>query len=59
MPAFNEKPESYKDYRNRTMTKHIEKLLNQLRQIKDCSLKQDDKVALRKKLLEILATPTN
>lgn len=40
--------EKYKDYRNRTIKKHFEKFLNQLEQIRQCSLKDEDK----KKLLQ-------
>ena len=48
------KVENYKDYRNRVMTKHIDKIKNQLRQIKDCSLKPEDKEKLKKQLIEII-----
>jgi hypothetical protein len=43
--------EPYSAYRNRTVNKHLDKIKNQLRQIKDCSLKADDK----RKLLNQLA----
>ncbi len=39
-------PEKYSDYRNRNFQKHKEKLTNQLRQIKECSLKEEDKKRL-------------
>jgi hypothetical protein len=48
------KVENYKDYKNRTVKKHIEKLTNQIRQIKDCSLKGEDKVKLKAELLQLL-----
>ncbi len=47
-------PEKYKDYRNRTITKSLEKFKHQLQGIKACSLKGDDKNKLRKQLLELL-----
>lgn len=48
------KPEKYKDYRNRTKGKHIDKLNHQLWQIKDCSLKIEDKQQLKKELLSAI-----
>lgn len=52
--GFGYQVENYKDYKNRAVTKHLDKMKNQLRQIKDCSLKGDDKTALKKKLLELI-----
>lgn len=46
--------EKYKDYKNRTMQKHLDKLNNQLWQIKQCSLKQADKEKLRQQILEFV-----
>ncbi len=46
--------ENYKDYRNRTMTKHTDKIKNQLRQINDCSLTGDDKRGLKKQIMELI-----
>lgn len=40
---YFEPVESYKSYKNRSFTKHVDKIRNQLRQIKECSLKDDDK----------------
>ncbi len=48
------KVEKYPDYKNRTVTKHLDKMKNQLRQIKDCSLKGEDKIKLRQQLLELI-----
>lgn len=48
------KPESYTSYKNRTVKKHIDKLTNQMQQIKSCSLKGEDKQALIKKMNELL-----
>lgn len=53
-----DKPENYTDYRNRTVTKHLDKMKNQLMQIGMCSLKGDDKVKLKKQLIELLAAET-
>ena len=47
-------PEKYTDYRNRTMTKHKDNLINTIRRIKECSLKGDDKKKLLVALSEIL-----
>jgi hypothetical protein len=49
------KVENYKDYCFRTMLKHKEKIVNQLRQINDCSLRPEDK----KKLLEFILEEVN
>ena len=49
------KPEKYSEYRNRVFSKHKEKLNNMLRQIKECSLKQEDKARLKAELLKILS----
>ncbi len=46
--------EPYKSYKNRTVTKHLDKIKNQLRQINDCSLKADDKAKLKEQLLAII-----
>jgi hypothetical protein len=47
--------ENYKDYRNRTVKKHLGKIKNQVQQIKNCSLKAADK----KKLLNELQAEIN
>ena len=47
-------PEKYPDYRNRVFDKHHNKLKNQLLQIKQCSLKPEDKEKLKKRLAELL-----
>jgi hypothetical protein len=48
------KIESYKSYKNRAFSKHIDKIKNQIRQIKDCSLKPEDKSKLKAELIKIL-----
>lgn len=57
MLAYDAPPESYKSYKNRVFKKHTDKITNQLRQIKDCSLNASDKKDLVKKLLEIINQP--
>lgn len=52
--SIDEKPESYKSYKNRTFKKHIDKITNQLSQIKQCSLSEADKKILRQKIFEII-----
>jgi len=47
-------PEKYSDYKNRVFSKHLDKIKNQMRQIRECSLKGDDKAKLKKELLKIL-----
>lgn len=49
-------PEKYKDYKNRKFTHHQDKLKNQIRQINECSLKIEDKIHLKKILLQMLST---
>lgn len=56
IPMHGEKPASYKQYKNQKFTKHTDLLKNSLRQIKDCSLKTEDKAALVVLLSEILVT---
>lgn len=46
--------ENYKDYRNRTVQKHLDKINNQLRQIRECSLKPEDKGKLISDILIII-----
>lgn len=46
--------EKYSDYKNRTITKNIDKFKNQLNGIKQNSLSQKDKKTLMVKMLEIL-----
>jgi hypothetical protein len=54
--TYSEFPiETYKSYHNRTVKKHLDKITNQLRQIKDCSLKSEDK----RKLLEQMREEIN
>lgn len=48
------KPEKYSEYRNRVFSKHKDKLNNMLRQIKECSLKPEDKAKLKTDLIKIL-----
>ena len=47
-------PEKYSDYRNRVFDRHIKKLKDSLMQIRQCSLKPDDKEKLKKQLSELL-----
>ena len=48
------KPDSYKEYKNRTTTKNLEKLKNQLSGIKQNSLKPEDKEKLKAKMIELI-----
>lgn len=43
--------ENYKDYRNRTVQKHVDRINKQLWQIKQCTLKQEDKEKAKKQLM--------
>jgi len=45
---------SYKDYKNRTTQKHIDKTYKQLWAIKECSLKPEDKEKARQKILQTI-----
>lgn len=47
-------PEKYTDYRNRVFDKHLNKIKNQLAQIRQCSLRQEDKVKLKQQLLSLI-----
>ena len=47
-----DKIENYKDYRNRVMTKHKEKIKNQLQGLKAQSLKGEDKRKVIADLIE-------
>lgn len=49
-------PEKYKDYRNRTVAKHLDKVKDSLRQISDCSLNPEDKIVLKKKMIDLIQT---
>lgn len=48
------KPENYKDYRNRTIDKFERRAKDLHSAIKDCSLKGNDKIKIRNKILELL-----
>lgn len=52
--AFDEKPKSYKSYKNDSFTKRKNDLSNMLSRIKQCSLKEEDKKTLMKQLAEIM-----
>lgn len=52
--SYHEPIEKYKDYKNRTVQKNIDRLNTQLWNLKQCSLKQEDKEISRKKLLELI-----
>lgn len=56
MPWGSETVPSYSSYKNDKFTRHLDKLKKQLRQIDDCSLKDDDKKKLKAKLIELLTT---
>lgn len=47
-------PRPYSGYKNAKFTKHSDILKNSIRQIKDCSLKEEDKKRLLLLLSEIL-----
>lgn len=47
-------PEPYKAYKNRNFTKHHDKIKEALRQIRDLSLKPEDKVKLKKEMMELI-----
>lgn len=49
-----DKIENYKEYKNRTIKKHLDKAKNQIAQIRSCSLKGEDKQALIKQIIEII-----
>lgn len=51
---YSTPPEKYKDYKNRTIQKQVDKLDKQLNGIKQCHLKPEDKNKLRAKMLELL-----
>lgn len=46
--------ENYKDYKNRTIKKHLDKIKNQMMQIKQCSLKGEDKQWLLSQIGKII-----
>lgn len=48
------KVESYKDYRNRAVTKQLDKMKNSLQAIKQCSLHVSDKKNLLIQLLQLI-----
>ncbi len=48
------KVEHYKDYRNRTVNKQLDKFKNQLQGIKQCSLQVSDKKNLLAQLQQLL-----
>lgn len=54
-----EVPQSYKQYKNAKFAKHKDLLNKSLRQIKDCSLKTEDKARLCCELAEILTEELN
>lgn len=45
--------EKYPDYRNRVFERHRNKVKNIRQQIKDCSLKDEDKKKLIKELIDL------
>lgn len=47
--------ENYKDYKNRTIKKHLDKINNQMMQIKQCSLKGEDKQSLLNQISKIIS----
>lgn len=50
MPFQYESTQSYTGYKNDKFMRHLDKLKNQIRQIKDCSLHKSDKEKLLKEL---------
>jgi hypothetical protein len=54
MDGSEYKKGNYSSYKNRVFSKHLDKMKNALRQIKDCSLKPADKVKLKTELIKIL-----
>jgi len=46
--------ETYKGYKNRTFAQQIDKASKNLLQIKQCSLKKEDKEKLKNELLEFI-----
>lgn len=53
-PTYDYPVEKYKDYKNRTFNKHLDKIKNQIQQIKSCSLKGEDKIKLKEQILQLL-----
>ena len=49
------KPEPQKAYKNRVFKKHHDKLINQMWQIRQCSLNKDDKNKLPKELNDAIS----
>ena len=43
---------SYKQYKNQKFQKHLDKIKNQIRQIKDCSLKDADKQRIFQQIVD-------
>jgi hypothetical protein len=52
--GYEYKVEHYKDYRNRTVNKQLDKLKNQLEGIKQCSLQVSDKKNLLAQLQQMI-----
>lgn len=50
----NHKPENYKDYRNRTFQKQLDKINNILFGIRQNSLKVEDKEKVRTQMIELI-----
>lgn len=44
--------EKYSSYKNRTFARQVKRMDDSLRQIKDCSLKPEDKKKLKQQLIE-------
>lgn len=59
MFAENEVHEKYKDYSNRIFERHKNKLKDTIQQIKQCSLKKEDKKSLIKVLIINLSFELN
>jgi len=56
MYGSNYVPEKYQDYKNRVYSRHLEKAKNMAMQIKQCSLKGDDKQKLIQQIIEVLTS---
>lgn len=54
LPYHTEKPLSYKSYKHDKFERHKDKLKNQIRQIRECSLREDDKIELYSELKKLI-----
>ena len=54
IPHYSETPPSYKSYKNDKFKRHKDKLKKQVQQIKECSLREDDKKKLFAELKNLI-----